>query len=217
MNYRNLHFGEGNSRSVPNQSYGYLTWSLPSRVTCPYATEMCKKKCFSKKNEAFESVLRSRHNNWEESKKETFIANTIELIEQYLQRAKNKEKLIIVRIHVSGDFYSKEYLNKWIAITNHFKNRENIMFQSYTKSVKYLKDLDLKDINIHFVYSIFPDTNPEDILLAKTLDLPTFSALSKTEVEKAREQGTYVCPKSRDGSCKECYKNHHKEIVVSYH
>ena len=218
MNYKNMHFGEGNLRSVANSTYGYLTWSLPSRVTCPYATEMCKARCFAKKNETFKSVRDSRNNNLEESKKETFVENTIELIEKYLSKKKNQDKLIIVRIHTSGDFYSKEYLLKWIAIAEHFKHRpKDIMFQSYTKSVRFLEGIDLKQVNIHFVYSIWEDTNKEDIALAKQLDLPTFTALSREEVEKARERGVYVCPKSSDGTCKECYKCNHKEIVVSYH
>lgn len=217
MNYKNMHFGEGNLRSVANSTYGYLTWSLPSRSTCPYATEMCKAKCFAKKNETFESVRRSRNNNLEESKKDAFVPNVIELIEKYLAKKKCQGKLIIVRIHTSGDFYSREYLLKWVAIANYFKGRSEIMFQSYTKSVKFLKGLDLKDINIHFVYSIWKDTNKDDIALARQLELPTFTALSRKEVEEARERGIYVCPKSSDGLCKECYKCNHKEIVVSYH
>ena len=178
---------------------------------------MCKAKCFAKKNETFESVRRSRNNNLEESKRDTFINNVIELIEIYLAKKKNQNKLIIVRIHTSGDFYSKEYLNKWITIASYFKDNPNIMFQSYTKSVEFLVDIDLKNTNIHFVYSIWEDTNKEDIALARKLDLPTFTALSREEVKKARERGIYVCPKSNDGTCKECYKCNYKEIVVSYH
>lgn len=212
-----MHFGEGNTRSVANATYAYLTWSLPSRITCPYATVMCKAKCFAKKNETFEHLRKSRQNNFEESQKEVFVSNVINLIESYLKRKKNEGKLIIVRIHTSGDFYSKAYLLKWVAIANYFAGRENIMFQSYTKSVAFLKDLDLKQINIHFVYSVWSDTEKESIALAKQLGLPTFTALSKKEVAEARERGIYVCPKSRDGSCKECYKCNHQEIVVSYH
>lgn len=217
MNYKNIHFGEGNLRSVPNDTYGYLTWSLPSRVTCPFATEKCKTKCFAKKNEAFASVLRSRQNNLEESKQEGFVQKVIELIEIYLAKKKNIGKLTIVRIHVSGDFYSKAYLDKWITIANHFKDRKEVMFQSYTKSVQFLIDLDLQNVNIHFVYSIWEDTDAKDIALAKTLGLPTFTALTREKVEEARKQGIFVCPKTSDGSCKECYKCNHKQIVTSYH
>lgn len=212
-----MHFGEGNLRSVPNDTYGYLTWSLPSRTTCPFATDTCKAKCFAKKNESFASVLRSRQNNLEESKKVEFVPNVIELIELYLAKKKNMGKLTIVRIHVSGDFYSREYLDKWVAIANHFKGREEIMFQSYTKSVQFLDGLDLQNVNIHFVYSIWEDTDQKDIELAKTLGLPTFTALSRPQVEEARKQGIFVCPKTSDGSCKECYKCNHKQIVTSYH
>lgn len=127
------------------------------------------------------------------------------------------EEVLKSFIRIAKYLAKEGYLLKWVAIANYFKGRSEIMFQSYTKSVKFLKRLDLKDINIHFVYSIWKDTNKDDIALARQLELPTFTALSRKEVEEARERGIYVCPKSSDGLCKECYKCNHKEIVVSYH
>lgn len=217
MNMNNLHFGEGNLRSVQNDKYCYLTWSLPSKKTCPYATELCKKKCFAKKNETFKTVLRSREQNFEKSKEENFEKDVIELIDKYLNKKKCKDKLLIVRIHTSGDFYSKEYLDKWISITNNYKGNENIQFQSYTKSVVYLKDIDLDNVNIHFVYSKWDDTKKEDILLAQELNIPIFYATNKENVDMAKFNGIYICPKTSDGTCKECYKKNHKLILVNYH
>lgn len=217
MNLNNMHFGEGNLRSVQNDDYCYLTWSLPSKVTCPYATEMCKTKCFAKKNETFKSVRESRTKNYEESKKTTFTTNVIELIDKYLSKKKCNNKLVIVRIHTSGDFYNEEYLNKWVEIANHYKNDTRIQFQAYTKSVVFLKDKILNDINIHFVYSQWDDTNINDVEVAKSLNLPIFYATSREKVEEAKKCGVYCCPKTSDGKCKECYKNNHKLILVSYH
>lgn len=217
MNLKNLHFGEGNLRSVQNDDYCYLTWSLPSRITCPYSTEMCRNKCFAKKNETFKSVRDSRNKNYEESKKETFVSNVIELIDKYLSKKKCIDKLVIVRIHTSGDFYNEEYLNKWIIIANHYKGDNRIQFQSYTKSVMYLKEKDLYNINIHIVYSQWDDTKSDDVKLAQDLKLPIFYATSREKVEEYRADGGYCCPKTSDGKCKECYKSNHKLILVSYH
>ena len=54
---QNIHLSEGNLASKGNEEVMFLTWSLPSRSTCPYATEMCKKRCFAKKNEKFVFVF----------------------------------------------------------------------------------------------------------------------------------------------------------------
>lgn len=217
MNYKNLHFGEGNLRSIKNDRFCYLTWNLLSKETCPCSTELCRKYCFAKKNETFKTVRESRLRNSEASKKEEFTIDVIKLIEDYLKKKKCQDKLLIVRIHTSGDFYSQEYLDKWIQISNHFKKHKNIQFQSYTKSVRFLKNKNLKDINIHFVYSQWDDTKQDDIKLARALELPIFYATNKNNVENYREQGLYVCPKTSDGNCHECYKNNHKLILVSYH
>lgn len=212
-----IHFGEGNLRSVPNGTYRYITWSLPSRITCPYSTVICRKVCFAKKNETFANVRESRERNWECSKKEEFVSMVTSYIDRYLKLKKCKDKLVIVRIHTSGDFYSEEYLDKWIEIANYYKGDNRIQFQSYTKSIIFLKNKDLKNINIHFVYSQMDDTKQEDIEIAKQLDLPIFYATTRENVETHRERGVYCCPKSSDGSCKECYKCNHKLIVVSTH
>lgn len=217
MNLNNMHFGEGNLRSVQNDEYCYLTWSLPSKITCPYSTELCRKKCFAKKNETFKTVLESRMKNLEESKKESFVPNVIDLIDKYLNKNKCKDKLLIVRVDTSGDFYSEEYLNKWIDISNNYKDNKNIMFQSYTKSIEFLKNKDINNINIHFVYSKWDDTNPNDIKIAENLNLPIFYATTKENVEKVKKEGIYTCPKTSDGKCKECYKDNHKLILVSFH
>lgn len=217
MNLNNMHFGEGNLRSVQNDTYCYLTWSLPSKKTCPYKTKFCTKKCFAQKNETFKSVRDSRDRNLEESKKDTFVSNVIELINKYLTKKKCENKLVIVRIHTAGDFYSEEYLNKWIEIANAYKGNKNIQFQSYTKSIVYLKDKNIKDINIHFVYSQWDDSKDQDVKLAEKLGLPIFYATTRENVSKGIEDGIYCCPKSSDGTCKECYKNNHKLILVSYH
>ena len=50
---------------------------------------------------------------------------------------KSKRNISHVRIHDSGDFYSREYLNKWISIMH---NNPDITFYAYTKEVKLFKE-----------------------------------------------------------------------------
>ena len=62
-----IHLSEGNIKSKNTDNIMFLTWSLPSGATCPYATDMCKKRCFAKKNESFKNVRDSRERNLEET------------------------------------------------------------------------------------------------------------------------------------------------------
>mgnify|MGYP003458764529 CR=1 FL=1 len=81
----NIHLSEGNLASKGNEEIMFLTWSLPSRITCPYATEMCKKRCFAKKNESFKTVRDSRSRNLAETYKDTFVPDMIKHFEYNLQ------------------------------------------------------------------------------------------------------------------------------------
>jgi hypothetical protein len=193
---------------------------------------MCRKRCFAQKNQYFSSVLASRERNLEETKKDSFVKDMIKHFEYYLQSAKTVEKKIFVRIHTSGDFYSEEYLDKWYRIASHFKGNEKILFQAYTKSIEYVwnwivGDEDeqsineeeveeaLEELNIHLVYSIWKDTDEEDIEIAKDwIGLQTFTALPKQEIEN--KKGVFIC-KGDCGHCKQCYTGKAKEIVIPYH
>lgn len=225
---KNIHLSEGNIKSKGTDDIMFLTWSLPCKICCPYATEMCKNRCFAKKNENFKNVINSRHRNLEETKKETFVSDMIEHLKYHLSRKKASNKKIIVRIHASGDFYNLEYLKKWIDISNYFKGNENILFQAYTKSmpilIEYIEtnncklspEQTIKNINIHLVWSIWNDTPKKYTDVAKSLNFQTFTALPKTEIEKKVKEGAFLC-NGDCGNCKECYTGKSLEIVIPYH
>lgn len=229
---KNIHLSEGNIKSKGTDDVMFLTWSLPSRKTCPYATEMCKNKCFAKKNETFSGVRLSRERNLEETKKDTFVVDMINHLEYHLLRPKAKGKRIFVRIHTSGDFYNLDYLIKWIYITEYFKENNKILFQAYTKSMpilkayineycknygyEYLPKEIINDINIHFVWSIWDDTVKEFTDMALDLGLQTFTAMDKNDINKAIDKGSFEC-NGDCGHCKECYTGKSLEIVIPYH
>lgn len=218
----NIHLSEGNIKSRNTDEIAFLTWSLPSKITCPYATELCKKRCFAKKNENFDGVRKSREMNFEESNKDTFAADMIVTLEDFISKSKYKSKKIFVRIHTSGDFYSCDYLKRWIQIADYFNGNNKILFQAYTKSmpilIEYLNGYDksLSDINIHFVWSVWHDTAPEYTKEAERLVMQTFTALPKDEIQSAVDNGAFLC-NGDCGNCKECYIGKSKSIVIPYH
>ena len=232
---KNIHLSEGNIKSRGTDDTMFLTWSLPSRATCPYSTEMCRKRCFAKKNESFASVRESRNRNLNETYKSAFVEDMIKHFEYHLQRPKAKDKLIIVRIHTSGDFYNMEYFKKWVDISDYFKNDKRILFQAYTKSMPVIMDymkwyeneydvryneedyeFFMQTINIHFVWSIWHDTDENYTELANWMEMQTFEALPKDEILEAVENGSFLC-EGDCGNCKECYTGNSKQIVIPYH
>jgi hypothetical protein len=116
---------------------------LPTKITCTNYTS-CNKKCYARQAEIqYKAVLPARMNNYNYSKSDKFVEEMIGLI----KRSKAK----IFRIHESGDFYSKEYSNKWIKI---IRALPKVQFYTYTKS-PYAPKIRLKNLNI--VKSILPD------------------------------------------------------------
>lgn len=217
----NIHLSEGNIKSKNTDDVTFLTWSLPCKITCPYSTEMCRKRCFAQKNQYFKNVLNSRMRNYEETKKNTFVQDVINHLEYHLSRKKMEDKKVFIRIHTSGDFYNLHYFKKWIEITKHFKGNDKILFQAYTKSMPIIKEWlsggsNINNINIHFVWSIWNDTLEKYTRMAKYLGLQTFKALPKDKIVETVKKGVFEC-KGDCGNCKQCYTGKVKEIVIPYH
>jgi len=113
-------FTKGN-RKLPKTT---LIWNLPAIKTCPNSTEECRKWCYARKAERiYPQVLPFRERNLELSKRKDFV----DIIINNLKKLKNWNTL---RIHESGDFYSREYFENWNDIISEFPNK---IFYAYTK------------------------------------------------------------------------------------
>ena len=206
----NLYLGQGNNKLIGAENIQFLTWSISAKWTCPFKTNACSTICYAYNDEMRRpNVKRSRMRNWEESQKITFVPDMIEKLNYELERPKNKGKILIVRIHQSGDFYNMPYLKKWVDIADHFKKNKRIIFQAYTKSLPFIKFVDFKKVNIKFIYSIMKDTPIENIEEARRLGLTTFEAKHKSKINK----NDILCGGSC-GPCLKCYKGK-KQINIT--
>ena len=125
-----------------------LNFSLPAyktitgKTVCPFAKD-CVKYCYAQKgNYRYPSVIKGLNNRYELSKTADFIPKmnaTIIL-----------ERPIHIRIHDSGDFYSINYLLKWISIAN--TNKE-VIFYAYTKSIQFFKGCINIPSNLKIIFS----------------------------------------------------------------
>ena len=89
-----------------------------------------KYRCFSASNEAlFPNVFNARKHNFDLVKSKKSINELTDLIQKSIPSDAE-----IIRIHVSGDFYSQIYFDAWLKICE-MNNR--IQFYSYTKSLPF--------------------------------------------------------------------------------
>lgn len=116
--------------------------SATGMLTCPAALT-CIKGCYARNGTYnFPSVKSAQEKRLELTKdRELFIA----VIDTELR----KRKVKILRIHDSGDFYSKAYLDTWLTIIS---LNPNIQFYAYTKMVPLFKGLKLP-ANFTVIYS----------------------------------------------------------------
>lgn len=146
--------GSGNAKL---QSLGgkVYTFSLLSGWACPGAKECysravqeeygvhiedgpdTKFRCFSATQEVvYGAVYEQRRHNFETIKAtmrkviaEKRAASVADLIQQSLP-----PKATVIRIHVAGDFFLKEYMQAWLIVA---ANNPSITFYAYTKSVHF--------------------------------------------------------------------------------
>lgn len=111
------------------------------KVVCPFAKD-CIKYCYAKKGAySWSNVKPAFEKRYNITKKENFASLMIEQVK--------RKKADYIRIHDSGDFYSKKYLNKWLTVA---KELPNVKFYAYTKSHDFFRGLQLPD-NFDIIFS----------------------------------------------------------------
>lgn len=209
----------GNTKLKNTDKIRFMIWNLPAEVTCPYATELCKKSCYAKKAERiYKNVLPCREKNFLDSYEPEFVENMIYTIELYLNSKAFKGKKAIFRIHESGDFYINDYVTKWIDIAKHFENDNRIIFTTYTKSIIYFVNngYNTEQFPKNFIVrsSLWSDTDITLNHITYNYNFPVFTA-----VKRFPENNRYFteCRGFDCGTCLKCYNNHYKNIAVKIH
>ena len=205
-----LHVSRSNKKLVPNETTAFIIWNLQAKVTCPYATPHCKAQCYAIKAEvAYPDVLPARVRNFLDTQRPDFVARMIYTI-LYIAAHTNKEK-IIVRIHESGDFYNKAYVNKWLEIMDFCRIDKRIKFIAYTKSFPYFDGLELPG-NFAFRASIWDDTKPEFLEMIQRNNWNVYTA-----VEKFQKGDNFTRCRCKDcATCGKCWKAY-KDIRCEIH
>jgi hypothetical protein len=131
---------------------GIFKWGIPAYraasgfITCPMAKD-CIKGCYAKQGfYVMPSTAKAQEERLALSKSAAFVAT----IDAELKR---RSKVIkVLRIHDSGDFYSKAYAMAWFEIA---WNNPSVKFYAYTKMVPLFKIMLREKIpaNLTLIYS----------------------------------------------------------------
>jgi hypothetical protein len=134
--------------------------SETGKVICPFA-DSCIKFCYAQKGnyKRFPSVRNGMEKKYQLTKQDNFI--------ELMNKEIIKKKPDFIRVHDSGDYYSKAYLNKWLTIA---KENPKVKFYSYTNSIKFIKELKTIPTNFDFIFS---DSGKQVDLIDKSKDRHT--------------------------------------------
>lgn len=111
---------------------GIAVFKLPAGKTCPFQGE-CAEWCYATVGAyRFPVVEQFMKRSFDLTRSDGFVEEISEEIQYYQDR----EKLDILRLHSSGDFYNQEYFDQWLEITTKFPDT---VFYAYTKSLPYIR------------------------------------------------------------------------------
>ena len=118
--------------------FRYAQFNTRAIKDCPMRSKGCEAVCYATKgNHQYPSVMESREKSFETSKRDDFDAVMAYTIRYHLTTKRYKDCVMVVRIHESGDFYSVQYLRKWVKIWRELFDVDNVHFVFYTKSFPF--------------------------------------------------------------------------------
>ena len=199
-------------------------WSIPAVTTCPGRSSLCEVACYATGGRFRTHAIQVRlAENLDAALADDFVPRVVAEV--------RRRGVHVLRVHVSGDFFSAEYAAKWLAIARRCRRTR---FSGYTRSwrvpevVPALARLAAVP-NVRLWYSADAETGlPEDVppgvrvayLLAGPGDSPSGADLAfrtrRLRREPARRVGlTLVCPTENGTrhvadvtctSCRQCFE-----------
>lgn len=157
----------------------FVSFGLPPIVTCPQAGA-CKDGCYACAGRmALDSATQCMQFRYALSQRVYFL----EYLEDALRDVQRPGIKLYVRLHDSGDFYSREYLRSWIKFAG---MHPEVTFYAYTKCVSMVKAEVLPDnLIIAFSYG-----GKEDNLIDPAKDRHVIVVESEDAIPKGYVNGT---------------------------
>lgn len=197
---RGMKQGNGKTGNCGKLFEQIFVWNLPPVITCPGISEWCRNNCYNA-DERYEKFPISEwcENLW-------WVLNNKEALERRIlsQLYECKNKRIAVRIHSSGDFFSKEYISFWSDI---IRQNPEVHFWAYTRSwtmerlvedIKKLNSLDNMKLLLSWDETMIqpPDELDKSIVVNSNEEI----------ISIAKRKGGVICPEQYNlvSSCADC-------------
>ena len=148
--------------SKGNDKTECFSFDLPAIETCPGRTEECSRDCYAANlMRIYKNVDAKYRRNYEIVDHPSFVSYMVKTIPANCQ----------FRIHVSGDFFHPDYVDKWIEIAT---SRPDVTFYAYTRSWRveaiWFRIIFLHDLpNVNVNLSVDDETGPPDSSLAQQM------------------------------------------------
>lgn len=111
------------------------------RLICPFA-DKCVKYCYAQKGAySWSNVRPAFEKRYEATLQDNFV--------QMMSAEIRKKKAKYVRVHDSGDYYSRSYRDKWFEIA---RLNSDVRFYSYTNSLDLFRNVDIPP-NFDLIFS----------------------------------------------------------------
>lgn len=222
--------GNGKLLDFDNEETGekfrYAQFNTRAILDCPFRSAGCEAVCYATKgNHQFPSVKDSRARSFEESKRDDFTKRMAYTIRYHLQTKRYKDSVMVLRIHESGDFYSVQYLRKWIEIWKNLEG-EPVLFVFYTKSFPFFLMLTEEEKNVirrmmksgQLAMNLsIDDTTSTRQKIAYLEMLKEFPLANTYRVTETATEDDDKCDCADCARCGACNKATGKEKVVEIH
>ena len=192
--------------STSNTKLGNIpSFSLPSLVSCPGATETCFNACYAAKLERiYKNVEKAYTHNLEQIESTTFVAEFKSELNALLSK-KNAPK--VFRWHVSGDIPDIDYLHNMKNIMIDFPDTT---FYAYTRNwalpewEEHLKDIRTLS-NFTLIASIDDSHIAAGVLPDNTYRVAYFGSHTIQQVSTLLNKNVVMCPNQiTDTLCDKC-------------
>jgi len=122
-------------------------FNIPPLKTCT-PSDWCRENCYAlKRRFTWKTILEAYEWRLQESKKPDFVTKMINELNR-------RKSITFVRIHITGDFYSSCYVEKWAEIAEHFPS---IIFRTNTRRRDLLK----------LMFEVFP----QNVVVRESIDI----------------------------------------------
>lgn len=207
--------------------YRYAQFNTLAVKDCPFRSAGCEAVCYATKgNHVFPSVIKSRENSHNDSKRDDFGRAIAYTIRYACDLKRYKGNVMIVRIHESGDFYSVQYLRKWINAWQELKDDMRVVFVFYTKSFPFFLMLTeeekeiirsmMKSGQLAMNLSVDDTTTAEQMVNYLQM-IAEFPLANTYRVTENTAEGDDVCDCENCAKCGACNKAQGGHKVVRIH